>query len=217
MAEDPGLFETMHSMRAMRRLKPDSVPEALLREVLDAAVRAPSGQNTQRWAFVVLRDEDTRRFFGDRYRHWIHTLMGERLPALDDHSPAARSMRAALHLADHMSDAPVIVLACGKRDWPFVVPTQERVGKAPPSYGSIYPAVENLLLACRGRGLGASLTTTHQMFEDELASYLGIPDTYGVVAAIPIGYPTGRFGPVRRKAVGEVTHFDRWGEQNPNW
>ena len=96
-----------------------------------------------------------------------------------------------------MSEAPVIVLACGKRDWPFRVPQEERIGQAPPSYGSIYPAVENLLLACRALGLGASLTTTHQMFEEELVAHLGIPETYGVVAAIPIGYPAGRFGPGR--------------------
>ena len=217
MTDEPGLFETMHTMRAMRRLKPTPVPDQVLREVLDAAIRAPSGQNTQPWAFVVLRDENNRLFFGERYRHWIHTLMGDQQPDSSDNSPAARSMRAAMHLADHMSEVPVIVLVCGKRDWPFAVPREKRVGKAPPSYGSVYPAVENLLLACRARGLGASLTTTHQMFEDELTEHLRIPDTYGVVAAIPIGYPTGRFGPVSRHPVGTVTHFDQWGEQNPQW
>ena len=91
------------------------------------------------------------------------------------------------------------------------------MGKAPPSYGSVYPAVQNLLIACRARGLGASLTTAHQMFEAELLEHLGIPEDYGVVASIPIGYPEGRFGPVTRTPVGTVTHFDRWGEQNPDW
>ena len=217
MADELSAFEAMHTMRAMRRLKPDPVPDDVLRELLDTAIRAPSGQNTQRWAFVVLRDPDARRFFGERYRHWIHELMGDVVPAADDDTPGARSLRAAVHLADHMSEAPVIVLACGKRDWPFSVPLAKRVGKAPPSYGSVYPAVENLLIACRARGLGASLTTAHQMFEAELAQHLGIPEEYGVVAAIPIGYPEGRFGPVARRPVGTVTHFDRWGEQNPDW
>lgn len=217
MRDELDAFEAMHTMRAMRRLKPDPVPDEILREVLDAAIRAPSGQNTQRWAFVVLREESARRFFGERYRHWIHKLMGDRAPAPEDDSPGARSIRAAVHLADHMSEAPLIVLACGKRDWPFAVPAEKRVGKAPPSYGSIYPAVENLLIACRARGLGASLTTAHQMFEAELIEELGIPESYGVVAAIPIGYPTGRFGPVRRRPVGTVTHFDRWGQQDPSW
>ena len=217
MSDEPGIFEVMHSMRAMRRLKPDPVPDEVLHQVLDSAIRAPSGQNTQPWAFVVLRDAEKREFFGSRYGYWIHKLMGDRIPAEDDDSPAARSMRAAVHIADHMSEAPVIILACGKRDWPFRVPKERRVGLAPPSYGSIYPAVENLLLACRALGLGASLTTTHQMFEDELIEHLGIPDTFGVVAAIPIGYPMGNFGPVRRKPVGTVTHFDAWGAQNPDW
>ncbi len=217
MADELSAFEAMHTMRAMRRLKPDPVPDEVVRELLDTAIRAPSGQNTQRWAFVVLRDPETRRFFGERYRDWIYKLLGDRVPDPADDSKGARLLRAAVHLGDHMSETPVIVLACGKRDWPFAVPPDKRVGKAPPSYGSVYPAVQNLLLACRARGLGASLTTAHQMFETELMDYLGIPEEYGVVAAIPIGYPEGRFGPVTRQPVGTVTHFDRWGQQRPDW
>ena len=87
------------------------------------------------------------------------------------------------------------------------------MGLAPPSAGSIYPAVQNLLLACRGLGLAASLTTVHQMFEDELYEYFGIPDEYGIVATIPIGYPQGRFGPVSRHPFRSKTHFEHWGNQ----
>lgn len=211
--EDPGLFECMFSMRAMRRLKPDPVPPALIDRVLEAATQAPSGQNTQRWAFLVVTEPAGKRFFGDRYRHWLYKLMGDRAPAPDDHSKGARQFRAALHLADHMHEAPVLIMACGKRDWPFAVPAEKRVGIAPPSYGSIYPAVQNLLLACRGLGLGASLTTTHQMFEGELREYFGIPDDYGIVATIPIGFPEGRFGPVTREPVARKAHYERWGLQ----
>ena len=88
------------------------------------------------------------------------------------------------------------------------------MGLAPPSYGSIYPAVQNILLACRGLGLGASLTTTHQMFEQEMHEFFGIPLEYGVVAAIPIGFPMGKFGPVTRAPVAEKTHYERWGNQH---
>ena len=109
-----------------------------------------------------------------------------------------------------MPEVPLLILACGKRDWPFAVPEDMRVGLAPPSYGSVYPAVQNLLLACRGLGLGASLTTLHQMFESELHDYFGIPDDYGVVASIPIGFPKGNFGPVRRRPVAIKTHRERW-------
>ena len=217
MSNDPGLFEVMHSMRAMRRLKPDPGPDDVLRKVLDSAIRAPSGQNTRPWAFVVLRNDESRRFFGECYRHWLHKLFDDRMPPADDNSRGARTARSAVHLADHMSEAPIIILACGKRDWPFRVLEQDRVGLAPPSYGSIYPAVQNLLLACRAVGLGASLTPVHQMFEAELLAHVAVPDTYGVVAAIPIGYPLGNFGPVRRRPIGTVTHFDRWGEQDPGW
>ena len=121
-----------------------------------------------------------------------------------------------MHLAEHMHEAPVLIFCCGQRDWPFSVPPEERVGKAPPSYGTIYPAVQNILLACRGLGLGASLTTMHQMFEDEMHDYYGIPEDYGVVAVIPVGFPSGRFGPVSRDPVESKTHYGKWGNHDPD-
>lgn len=211
MDQDPGLFETMHTLRAMRRLKPDPVPDALLRKVLAAGVCAPSGQNLQRWAFVVVTDEAGRRFFGERYLHWMRDRFADALRTIDYATPMGRTVKAAMHLAEHMHEAPVLLVCCGKRDWPFAVPPAARVGKAPPSYGSIYPCVQNILLACRGLGLGASLTTMHQMFEDEMHAFFGIPADYGVVAVIPIGFPAGRFGPVTREPAEHKTHFNRWG------
>ena len=89
---------------------------------------------------------------------------------------------------------------------------EDRVGLAPPSFGSVYPCVQNVLLGCRAKGLGASLTTMHQVFEQELLEKLGIPDTHGIVAVIPIGYPEGNFGPVTRKPSVELTYYDRWGQ-----
>ena len=96
-----------------------------------------------------------------------------------------------------------------------VVPPAARVGLAPPSYGSIYPAVQNILLAARGLGLGASLTTMHQMFEPEMQAFFGIPEEWGVVAVLPIGYPQGKFGPVTRAPAPSKTHFNRWGQGKP--
>ncbi len=216
MAEELGVFETMHSMRAMRRLKTDPVPIEMIRKILDAGIRAPSGQNLQAWAFVVLQEAANKKFFQERYYQAMLDRFGEALrPKNDDTSSWARIIRSALYLAEHMHEAPVLLLVCGKRDWPFAVPEEKREGKAPPSYGSIYPCVQNILLACRALGLGASLTTMHQMFEDELQQRLGIPSEFGVVATIPIGFPTGKFGPVRRRPVTEVTHFDRWGQHEP--
>lgn len=105
----------------------------------------------------------------------------------------------------------MLLLVCGRRDWPAAVPPERRTGPAPPSYGSVYPCVQNILLACRGLGLGATLTTMHQFFEPELHAEFASPAEYGVVAMIAIGYPCDRFGPVTRLSVERVTHQDRWG------
>ena len=188
MSDEPGIFEVMYSMRAMRRLKPDPVPPEMIEKLVDAAIRAPSGQNTQPWAFVALTGDEERRFFGERYRYWLYERFGDALLSTDDSTPMGRTIIAARHLADHMHEVPLIMLVLGRRDWPFVVPEEARNGLAPPSYGSVYPCVQNMLLAARALGLGASLTTMHQMFEPELMAHCGIPDEYGVVAAIPIGF-----------------------------
>jgi nitroreductase len=127
----------------------------------------------------------------------------------------ARLARAMTYQVGHMHEFPVLLLVCGKRDWPFRVPETERVGQAPPNYGAIYPCVQNILLACRALGLGAALTTMHQVFEEPLCERFGIPEDYGVVVTIPIGYPIGRFGPVRRAPAERVTYFDSWGETLP--
>ncbi|MEQ8233536.1 MAG: nitroreductase family protein [Gammaproteobacteria bacterium] len=213
MNDDPGLFATMHSLRAMRRLKPDPVPDALIERILDAAVCAPSGQNSQPWAFLVVTDAAGKRFFGERYRYWIYERFGAAIRTDDPSTASGRSINAARHLADHMHEVPVLLMVMGQRDWPFAVPQEERRGPAPPSYGSVYPCVQNILLAARGLGLGASLTTMHQMFEPELHAHFGIPREYGVVAVIPLGYPRGRFGPVTRAPSRSKTHYGRWGNQ----
>ncbi len=103
------------------------------------------------------------------------------------------------------------MVVCGLRDWPFKVPEAERVGLAPPNFGAIYPCVQNILLACRAVGLGAALTTMHQVFEGELMERFEIPVEWGVVVTMPIGFPMGKFGPVRRRPAESVTYFDRWG------
>ncbi len=213
--DECNLFEIIDTTRSMRRLRPDPIPDETIERIIAAGTKAPSGQNTQPWAFVVVRDPDLKRFVQQRYQTVMERAMGDRMPEPDDDSRGARTMRAAWHLAVHLHEAPVLLLVCGKRDWPFAIAPEDRKGLAPPSYGSTFPAAQNILLACRALGLGATLTTLHQMFEAELRERLGIPDAYGVTAMIPIGYPRGRFGPVRRLPVREVTHLDRWGTPWP--
>lgn len=210
---EPSFFDLVGNVRAMRRLKSDPVPPELLERVLEAGVQAPSGMNMQPWKFVVLREPDGKRWFAERYKRAIQSRFGKFQPPAEDHSPLMRQLRALLYQTEHMHESPVLLLVCGQRDWPFRVPEAERVGLAPPNYGAIYPCVQNILLACRAVGLGAALTTMHQVFEQELAERFAIPEDYGVVVTIPIGYPLGRFGPVSRRPASEVTYFEHWGQQ----
>ena len=136
------------------------------------------------------------------------------IPADDDNSASARNFRTAMALGRHIPEVPVLLFICGERDWPLSIPEGQHVGLAPPSYGSVFPTVQNVLLGCRAKGLGASLTTMHQVFETELITHLKIPETHGIVAVIPIGYPKGNFGPVTRKPSRELTFSEFWGEQD---
>ncbi len=208
---DIGLFEAIDSLRSMRRLKPDPIPRDVVRRILEAGTKAPSGQNLQPWAFVVVEDAARKLFLKERYLDGMRRRFNLTPPSPEDKSSAAKTTRAALYLAEHFHEAPILLLVCGKRDWPAVVPKEKRVGRAPPSYGSVYPCIQNILLACRGLNLGATLTTMHQFFEDELHREFAIPEEYGVVTIIPIGYPLGIFGPVARKPLAEVTHANAWG------
>lgn len=213
MESDPRFFELVGDMRAMRRLKPEPVPLELIRKVLDAGVKAPSGQNLQPWAFVLIEDSEKKKWFTDRYAAAMETRFGLPVdPEKRGETPAKGQLKAIYHQMDHMHEAPYLLLVCGKRDWPFKVPESERVGLAPPNFGAVYPCVQNILLACRALGLGAALTTMQQVFEDELHEYFDIPTEYGVVVTIPIGYPIGNFGPVTRKPAEDVTYFDKWGK-----
>ena len=211
MEDNPRFFDLVGDVRAMRRLKPDPVPQDLLMKVLNAGVQAPSGMNSQPWSFLVLRKSDDKQWFAERYKAAIESRFGSNnLPSEGD-SPMARQFRALLYQMNHMQEFPLLLIVCGLRDWPFKVPEAERVGLAPPNYGAVYPCVQNILLACRAVGLGAALTTMHQVFEEELMERFEIPVEYGVVVTMPIGYPMGRFGPVSRRPAEELTHFDRWG------
>ena len=212
MNSDNDIFHVMKTMRAMRRLKPDPVPDHMLAKILDAGICAPSGQNLQRWAFLLVDDAAGKKFFGERYEYWMRNRFADALRNVDYGTAEGRQIKAAMHLAEHMHEVPVLLFCCGTRDWPFAVPPEQRVGRAPPSYGSIYPCVQNILLACRALGLGASLTTMHQMFEDDMHAFFGIPETHGVVSVIPIGFPLGKFGPVARVPATNKTHFNRWGQ-----
>ena len=207
-------FDLVTNVRAMRRLKKDPVPLSLIRKVLGAAVHAPSGQNTQPWSFLIVQDREDKEFIARLYKKAAES----RTPPgfkLEGNSKTARGLRTFWNQVENLADTPVLLLCCGKRDWPFAVPEEKRVGPAPPSYGSLYPCIQNILLGCREVGLAAALTTLHQLFQPELAERFGIPEDWGVVSMIPIGFPEGNFGPTRRIPAEEKTYFDVFGASEP--
>jgi nitroreductase len=220
MSDEIGLFEAIYSQRALRRLKPDPIPDDLLWRVLEAATKAPSGSNTQVWRFVVVRDPAGKRFIQARYkRAWdLYATANAATAAERSPLPPAelraqmRMVQSAVHLAEHLHEAPVLLLVCMvPRPLPPPPPGTRRSGAA--LYASIFPAVQNLLLAARGVGLGATLTTLHLMFEDEIKTEFGIPADTETVALIPLGFPHGKYGPTTRRPVEGVTYWDRWGER----
>jgi nitroreductase len=212
-------FTVVDTQRAIRRFRADPVPDATLRRVLEAATRAPSARGAEPWFFLVVRDAALRAAIAARYRAaWE---LGERFTAATDadrdvaaRAHYARMMRAARALAMDLSAAPVLVVCCLDRAQlgPIAAPDGTLVAPAA-AYASIFPAVQNLLLAARALGLGTTLTTLHRGFEDELKTLLAIPPAVEVAAIVPLGWPADRFGPTRRKPVEEVAFADRWGRR----
>lgn len=203
MTQEIGLFEAMHTQRAIRYFKPDPVPQELLNKILEAASKAPSGTNRQMWHFIVVQDAELRGKLADFYRSAGRKALPN-LQWLADVNP--RILESATHLVEHMDDAPVLLLACIEHDGSTSLTTGS----------SIYPAVQNILLAARGLGLGSVLTTFHKQYEAEVQALLGIPDNVETAALLPIGFPADgvRYGATRRKAMTEVVHWDGWRRQN---
>jgi len=197
---DPGLFETMYTARALRRFKPDPIPEDVLFQLFDAAIRAPSGQNAQDWRFVVIRDAAVKA----QMQQWSQTpwqryiaRYAERPEAIDELPRSQRlSLRSVEHLVHHLGECPAVVAVLGLK------------GRHGTPGGSAFPAVQNLLLAARALGLGGSVFNFPLSHEIELRELLRIPDTNQIYCLLPIGYPTDRQGPVRRKPVTEVVYLD---------
>ncbi len=229
------LLEVMATMRAMRRLKPEPVPREVLSDMVRAATWAPSGSDAQHYGFVVVTDRDVMAQLAELWRDCVDTyqaLMGTVVPDASDERHA-RMADALRYQADHFHETPALIAACYRRSGPGArqlldlranVALARRLGAGRlrklaaggraatnlAEASSIYPAVQNLLLAARAHGLGATLTIWHLFREADFRRVLGVPGDYGIYALVPMGYPVGRFGPVRRRPVDEVVHWDRW-------
>jgi len=220
------VFETIHSTRAIRHFRPDPVPREIITRILDAAIQAPSAGNGQHWLFVVVTDAGQRRKIGDIYRRasaWVEQKYASRSrPVHTTQAQYQRMMTSGGNLWEHMGEAPVLLLPClrlPELELPSTIPPEvqaEMKSTAPWVAGaSIYPAVQNVILACRALGLGTVVTTNHVILEAEVKSVLGLPQDVRTFALMPIGYTDDKFGGVKRRPLSEVAVLDRFGAPWP--
>ncbi|MDP6377036.1 MAG: nitroreductase family protein [Pseudomonadales bacterium] len=209
MSEELGLFEAMYNCRAMRRIEAKPVPEELLVKLVDVANQAPSGSNMQRARWIVVRDAGQRRKLAALNKVAVEAYIGPQSGRAGElpHQDAAKRQRmleSVLWQAEHMQDIPALVVPCMEFEGPVSGGEAARAGS------SLWPGVQNLLLAARGLGLGAALTTLGLSDRDTAREVLGLPDHVEAYAIIPVGYPMGNFGPVTRLPVEATLHWDRW-------
>lgn len=204
------LEEAMLTQRAVRRVLPDPVDDDIVLRCIELALRAPTGSNGQNWQFVVVKDRGTKATFARRYRQaWrLYGGIGERVAGDDE--TMSKILRAVQWQVDHFEDIPVVVVPCLVGPLRFVpFPSMAQSSH----YGSIYPSVQNLLLAARAVGLGASLITLPLWSTTMARRTLGLPLDVQPVCMVPLGWPRGRYGPTTRKPVGKVVHLDRYGNR----
>ena len=204
------LFEIIHTTRAMPRLKPDPVPDELIGKILLAGQAAASGGNAQRWRFLVLKDQKIKQAVQTYYKRAFDEVVGPRYatsspPPGSDAARYKRQLAAVEYLTDHYHEAPVWIVAC----------LEDGSNPTRSAGSSIYPAVQNMLLAARALGLGSTLTTRHITYEKEVDTAMGIPPGFHSYAILPIGYPMGRFGSVGRGPLADVVYLDEWGRPYP--
>jgi len=209
---DNEVFHILYTCRSMRRLKPDPVLDELIYKVLDAGIRAPSGGGVQAWRFLVVTDPEIKSQLAEIYqRGW--RIAEKRYAEAGASLTENKNMRAAAYLADHLAEVPVLLFAClrTRRIHAERLAAPNAANFLRIMGGSIYPAVQNILLACRALGLGATLTSVTTQYEAEVKAILGLPEYITTYAMIPIGYPMGRFGPVTRAPVEQITWRNHYG------
>lgn len=211
MAEDFALLETMYTCRAMRRIDDRDVPEDMLVKLIEAAHQAPSGSNTQNAKWIVVRNPEIKQKLADLNRKHAAPYIQPQLdkPSGSTHQSAGKHRRlldAVVWQMDHMHEIPALIVACF--DYPEKV---EGLGVYR-SAGSVWPGIQNLLLAARAMGLGAAPTTLALRDQDAAREVLNLPETFAALCLIPVGFPLGKFGPVSRRPLDEVMSFDQWND-----
>jgi len=212
-----GLLEGLMTHRAMRRYTDEPVAEEDIWTCLKAAVQAPSGGNIQPYQFLIVQDPDKRLALAEIYRRgWARygtAIAPTEFPDDASRESWERNNRATIHLAQNLEHVPVLVLIL----MPSIDMTvEDDEGPMPvgPTHASVYPAVQNFMLAARSLGLGTTLTTLHRIYEDEVRQLCDIPDRYEVLALLPLGHPTGRWGVApRSRPAKRITSWDQFGQK----
>ena len=208
------LEHAMRTQRAVRKVLPDPVDDAIVVRCIELALHAPTGSNGQNWEFVVVKDLAAKERLAAQYaRAWkLYGGVGQRLVNRSGENEAmARILRAVQWQVEHFVEIPVVVVACLRGGRAPFVPLPPIAESS--YYGSIYPSVQNLLLAARSMGLGASLITLPLWSTTVVRRLLGLPLSVQPCCAVPLGWPRGRYGPTTRKPVGDVMHLDRFGNR----
>jgi nitroreductase len=204
------LEDAMRTQRAIRRLKPDPVDDALVLHIIELALKAPTGSNAQNWEFIVVKDPAVKARLARLNRQaWrLYGGAGRRMARRAGDEAMLKIIDAVAWQADHFEEIPVVVVACLKS---FIPPWPPSVTSS--LYGSIFPSVQNLLLAARAADLGAALITLPLWSRWLARRALGLPWNIAPCAVIPLGWPRGRYGPTRRRPVEEVVSLDRYGNR----
>lgn len=235
---DVRLFDVMWTCRAMRRLKPDPVPEELLLQLVDAGLHGPSGSNAQNWRFVIVRDraqkEKIAKLWQKAWGFYTQTFAVADLRPGETHEGRTKMRAAADELSGKLADVPALIFVCVARDEQLakMLSSPSTALKLVQHFGiggalrlaaagsrtsglsdgaTAYPAVQNILLAARAMGLGAVLTTQHFFLPGEFEAVLGLPSSVTLAAVIPVGWPKGKFGAVTRPSPKAVVSWDRYG------
>ena len=211
MSEEMGIFETMYNCRAMRRLDKRKVPQESLEKLVEAANQAPSGSNTQNARWIIVRDPTVKAELAELNRTGVEDYLA---PLIDNpgslpHQPADKRKRmadAVVWQKEHMHEIPALSIAC--MQFPQI-PTPAMIASG---NGSIWPGIQNLLLAARALQLGAAPTTLALIDQQAVAKVLNLPETMATYCLIPVGYPLGNFGPVTRKPLSEIMRYDQWSD-----
>jgi nitroreductase len=197
-------FEAMGTAVSMRWLKPDPVPQELIDRLLWAATRASSPGNVQPWEFVVVGDATIRRQLAEVLTRRMSGLRQRSGAALPEDPTQRRMLQGAMHLVEHMGEAPFLILVCGRNVYPPNAPQEHMM------YSAVFAAAQNLMVAARALGLGAAYTTFQLGSEAEINDILGIPQDVKICVTIPVGWPGRTQGSLTRKPLEDVVHYDGW-------